>query len=277
MLKSSAAALCCSAGAVPPLSSPRSPARPLRPRRGTARHASTSGAPDSDRPPAWPPSPHPDPYAVLGLPRAAPYCKRRFYQLVKLYHPDAHARDRDARPGASAPLPPATRLERYRLVVAAHSLLSDPERRRLYDAHSLGWTSAHRAADRAWRQRPDSPAHNATWEDWERWHRSRDGCRRPEPAYMSNGSFAALVVLMCMAGALTQVNRAEAASAARFARSTKQCHEAIGQDMLRTNASSAGLSKRERVNGFLRDREGAASVYAPRARSSAPREPARPA
>jgi len=83
-------------------------------------------------------------------------------------------------------------LERYRLVVAANTILSDPSRRDAYNRFGYGWEvnddSTHPATN------PDSPFHyttqhrwratstttkwppgqdpmyNATWEDWERWH-----------------------------------------------------------------------------------------------------------
>ncbi|KAM4056589.1 DnaJ domain-containing protein [Hirsutella rhossiliensis] len=268
MLKNSAVALCCSTCSVPSsLTSSPSPSRcfPSHPsykgRHGSTslrRRASTSTHSDGDAPPAWPRSSHPTPYEIFDIHKAAPYTKRRFYQLVKLYHPDTH--DSHTR---GPFLPSATRLERYRLVVAANDLLSDPEKRRLYDSH-----------DRAWRHQPNSPARNATWEDWERWYEARDG-RRREPTYMSNGTFATLVVMMCMVGAMTQANRAEA-SGAHFVESTKQRHAAIGQDMLRSSTALAGRSKDERVDSFLRDRQNVASDYAP-SRCNAPSQPDRPA
>ncbi|KAG8409811.1 J domain-containing protein 1 [Metarhizium acridum] len=200
--------------------------------------------------------------------RGTPYTKRRFYQLVKLYHPDTH--DKDALPSSSSSPPQqlsrATRLERYHLVVAANDLLSDPSKRRLYDHHGIGWTAGHRApnlreADKAWRHQPGNASRNATWEDWEQWRNERSG-KPSEPMYMSNGTFAALVVCMCMVGALAQMNRAEAAGE-QYVDFVQQKDWAIGQKMRENTMASAGRTKDERVDTFLRDRENLSFDFQP--------------
>ncbi|PHH85852.1 hypothetical protein CDD83_11090 [Cordyceps sp. RAO-2017] len=308
-MRSHPAAALCSRCSLPLLAS-RGPARPsvasstacLRRSAGSSRadaaassrtYATASGGRDDDIP-AWPRSPHPTPYDVMGMPPGAPYNKRRFYQLVKLYHPDTHgghAPDAFSSSSASAPaspspsslargLSPAQRLERYRLVVAAHDLLSDPAKRRLYDDHGIGWAAADgaaraRDADRAWRHRPHSAANNATWEDWERWHEARQG-HRNEFRYMSNGTFATLVVMMCMVGALAQANRAET-SGAQYVEFTQQRNAAIGKEIARNNLAAAGRSKDERVDCFLRERENLAYDFTPCGPNHVPEPPDRPA
>ncbi|PNY24949.1 Methylglutaconyl-CoA hydratase, mitochondrial [Tolypocladium capitatum] len=250
-------------------------------------HATARDGPDS-LVPAWPPTPHPTPYEIFDMHNGAPYTKRRFYQLVKLYHPDTHhcpgaPSSSPTSSAVSASSPPdlshAARLERYRLVVAANNLLSDPSRRRLYDTHGIGWTDGHRApslreADRAWRHQPGNAARNATWEDWERWHEAREG-RGREPKHMSNGVFAALVVAMCTVGAMAQANRAET-SAAQVVGLTQRRDAAIGQEMRKNTMVSAGRSKDERVDSFLRDRENVAYESAP-GRYDGPPQPPRAA
>jgi hypothetical protein len=204
----------------------------------------------------WTTSQHPTPYEILGVQRGVPYTKRRFYELVKLYHPDKH----DHSP-AIAHLPTATRVERYRLIVAANDILSDPAKRRLYDDHGLGWTagrtpSVHetmRHADQAWRQRANNPAGNATWEDWERWYERRDG-KAQEPMYMSNGTFATLIVALCMIGAFVQMYRADSMGA-KYVEYKARHHGAIAEDMRRVSLAAAGRSRDERVDEFLRDRK----------------------
>ena len=103
--------------------------------------ASTHGACDSEHFP-WPASASqgklPTPYEILKLRKGSPYNKRSFYELVKIYHPDraipSHVR--------SDICPHPIRLERYRLIVAAHTILSDPSKRSAYDRWGAGWGSS---------------------------------------------------------------------------------------------------------------------------------------
>ncbi|RAL10127.1 J domain-containing protein [Aspergillus homomorphus CBS 101889] len=75
------------------------------------------------------------PYRVLGLQPGEPYRKSAFYERAKLYHPDRH------RTVPSA-LAPTVRASRYRMIVAAHELLSDPHKRQAYDRWGVGWMAA---------------------------------------------------------------------------------------------------------------------------------------
>ncbi|ETS02433.1 hypothetical protein M419DRAFT_46131, partial [Trichoderma reesei RUT C-30] len=240
----------------------------------------------------WPKSPRPTPYEVLGISnKAAAYDKRRFYHLVKLYHPDTHDHHHhhhhnhnhnhnhnqtpsSSTSSSSSPSPssssassikslsPATRLERYRMIVAANELLSNPPKRRMYDTHGLGWShgdqpfSPLRDIDRSWRHQPGSAANNATWEDWERWREAQQGGggKAGEPVYMSHGAFASIVVLMCLVGAMAQTNRAEA-SGAQYVGWADQHSADIGGRLRRNGSAVAGLSKDQRVDYFLRERE----------------------
>ncbi|KAJ3537381.1 hypothetical protein NM208_g6344 [Fusarium decemcellulare] len=214
--------------------------------------------------PEWPKATYPSPYEIFAMSSDAPYTKHRFYQLVKLYHPDRHSHASDVHH-----IPHTTRLERYRLIVAANDLLSDPSKRRMYDEHGLGWTGGRpqtlnetvRNADRAWRYQAGSAANNATWEDWERWHAARDG-KPKDPLYMSNGLFATLVVVMCMIGAFAQMSRVES-SGADYMEMQNQNNLAIGQQVARRTTGAAGRSKDERVDMFLRDRENLAYAFIP--------------
>lgn len=258
----------------------RGPSKPHRPSVQVRRYTAPpppphprdihpqSPQPPPPPPPQWPSSRNPSPYDIFAISRSEPYTKKRFYQLVKLYHPDlAHA-------AAGSPLPAATRLERYRLVVAANDVLSDPVRRHAYDAYGLGWgSSGHSAAerarhaDRSWRSRPGNASRNATWEDWEQWYEARgEGQagrrRRQETQYMPNGIFAMLVAMACMLGAMMQGQRAEQAGA-HFVEVTSQRHQAVGNEVRRSTQASAGLSQDQRVDRFLRDRENVAYQFSP--------------
>ncbi|KAL8668109.1 MAG: hypothetical protein Q9202_000087 [Teloschistes flavicans] len=150
--------------------------------------------------------------------RAAPYSKRRFYELVKLYHPDRH--------GYCCNLPHIdclshdVKMKRYRLVVAANDILSDPSRRRSYDQCQAGrsghpdtgevsyhWDSRKEARWSGFHDN-ESPANNATWEDWEKWSQ-RDPKAPQTPVYLSNGGFVFLVALVTAASAIGQASRVD--------------------------------------------------------------------
>ncbi|PFH57639.1 hypothetical protein XA68_14764 [Ophiocordyceps unilateralis] len=248
------------------------PIRPLpscNPRRRSIPCSSRAASVSSDVP-AWPRSPHPSPYDVLGMPRDSPYSKARFYQLVKLYHPDSHACS------SSSALPPAVRLERYRLVVAAHDILSDPAKRRLYDLHGLGWLhhgchselAPHRQQsepvrrtqpDPLWRHRPGSAANNATWEDWVAWHearRRRTGDASPDWMRASTEvkvRFSSLLVYLVLIASVFSFLVTESSSK-REAQRAQQRTAAIGQEVRRSTEAKAGRSMDERVDHFLRYR-----------------------
>ena len=249
-------------------------ATPTTPRRDlTKKHKPTSSKPRSPRtyatvadpPPSWPKSPNPTPYQVLGLHQSVhPYTKHRFYQLVKIYHPDTQSISESIKA-----LPAAIRLERYRLIVAANDLLSDPEKRKLYDSYGVGWTSnrpstrndSMRYADRSWRNEPNNASHNATWEDWERWYTARNPNYAQHksgkaPRYMSNPMFASIVVIMCMIGALSQRTRAEV-EGDRYVAMKDAGDAVIGEHMRKRHLEKMGRSRDERVDIFLKEREAA--------------------
>lgn len=79
---------------------------------------------------------------------------------------------------------------------------------------------------------------------------------------MSNGLFASLVVMMCMVGALAQMNRA-GESGAEFMEQRDRSDRAIGQQMARKTMRAAGRSKDERVDEFLRERENVSYQFVP--------------
>lgn len=228
----------------------------------------------------WPKTPRPTPYEVLGVSKSAVYDKRRFYHLVKLYHPDTHDHHYHHHHHAAASassslasssssssstssahikkLPHATRLERYRMIVAANELLSNSSKRRMYDDFGLGWSHGERAAtlrdiDKNWRHQEGTAANNATWEDWERWREAQEG-KTSEPVYMSHGTFASILVLLCLVGAMAQTNRADSSGAQYVGWAADHSAE-IGGRLRRNGNAVAGLSKDERVDYFLRERE----------------------
>lgn len=208
----------------------------------------------------------PTPYQIFDQRKGSPYSKQRFYELVKLYHPDRH--DHDI---ASNDLSPATKLERYRLVVAANDILSDPVKRSAYDYYGAGWNgapdvvkpgdSADPAAawgnysGRGWGGGPQGPSQNATWEDWERWYQ-RDAKGPQEPRYVSNAAFVGLILAFALVGGYGQVSRA-GSYGITFVEQRDMLHNNIAKDLMRRRkeTTTAYGSREERIDSFLRSRD----------------------
>lgn len=199
----------------------------------------------------------PTPYQIFNLKKGSPYSKHRFYELVKLYHPDRH--------GAYDGLSYATKLERYRLIVCANDILSDPIKRGAYDCYGAGWNGMPDVSrnpedgcgkgEKVWGN-PNGPSQNATWEDWERWYaREADGPQ--EPRSVSNGAFVGLIVIFAALGGIGQATRVGNFSAG-FVEQRDALHKNISKDLMRRRretASSLG-NREERIHHFLKQRDG---------------------
>jgi curved DNA-binding protein CbpA len=165
----------------------------------------------------------PTPYEIFDLDKGAAYSKHKFYELVKIYHPDRHFLEESP---CSRELSHGERLERYRLVILAHEILSDPTKRREYDNYGAGWADYQRTSNRHTRgyyaegsRKPygrgegydNSPFANATWEDWERWY-ERDANETAKQSYAGNyispNMFASLILLMAVTSGVAQATRA---------------------------------------------------------------------
>jgi len=220
----------------------------------------------------------PTPYEIFCLQKGAPYNKQRFYELVKIYHPDKHH-------CASSHFPPlshATKLERYRLIIAANAILSCPTARRAYDRHGLGWgasesslhsyrqakyTQSSSSYQNPWSGFADnaSPFRNATWEDWEKWHHhhqthSSHSSSQPHrkskqrPHFFSNGGFVAVIILCSVLGGMGEISRARQFSGS-FLEQLEDVHGRSSRDLERRRRESAVAGREERVRRFMEGRE----------------------
>ncbi|KAF2242110.1 hypothetical protein BU26DRAFT_439628 [Trematosphaeria pertusa] len=264
--------LCCSPSLAPahgcttscrhPLSHLQSPHQTQT--RSYAQHASSSAhcdEPDLGWPAPIHPHRTPTPYQILSCGRGEAYTKHRFYSLVKLYHPD-----RCSPSSPVAHLPHAVRLERYRLLVAAHTILSDDAKRRAYDAWGHGWAGHHQSPSHhphhspyAWapeqRHWPPGhdPAHNATWEDWERWYQRENG-EDPRDMYMSNFAFVSLVFALVTLGGVMQGTRANMLSSTVMEHRDKM-HREASVELARSKRATMTGDRNERIKTFLEHRE----------------------
>ena len=205
----------------------------------------------------------PTPYDILGLKKRSTYSKRRFYELVKIYHPDRNGLesgylDTDV-------LPRSIKTERYRLIVTAHEILSDPVKRVAYDKSGAGWDGRpeHDAPKYNWRQNNDarwsgfdtndSPFRNATWEDWEKWYQR--GKAKQEPVYFSNGGFLILVLTAVFLAGFGQSIRVGDYSDV-FQRQVEKVHDDASTAIRQRRIESQGFGNRdERLQSFLRSRD----------------------
>ncbi|KAL8376950.1 hypothetical protein RB595_007875 [Gaeumannomyces hyphopodioides] len=219
---------------------------------------------------AWPKTSRPTPYEIFNQEAKAPYSKKRFYELVKLYHPDKYGHhDEGTEPDAAehlGGLSRAVKLERYRLVVAANKILSDPARRQDYDSCGAGWGEGviaeevrawSRARDKEWRSDPNSAANNATWEDWERWYQRQNGGTgdKQAPVFMSNGGFVMVICAFAVIGIWAQAAQATTRSE-NMVQARDNTHHMISRDIGYRRMEQATLSKEARLQYFLKQREG---------------------
>lgn len=244
----------------------------------TSDNADPHISPENDQH-TWPEPPKgqpcPTPYQILAMKdNAGVYSKTRFYELVKLYHPD---RDN----GADVNIPQAVRIERYRLIVAAHTILSDPTKRSAYDRFGAGWNGKAEVGARNtfysgtsngstgpfsqnWQDHRDPIWQNATWEDWERfyaWKRAQNGegggTYRPKqsPVYFANSYFLLLVMIAALMGSTANYNRAQDAGQ-YFVEQRDLVHDRAAKELRRVKqeASHSG-SRQDRIEWFLRNRE----------------------
>ncbi|KAJ4398222.1 J domain-containing protein 1 [Neurospora sp. IMI 360204] len=243
--------------------------RPIAPTaRGafqTRRFASVHhGAADAELPkdhPAlhWPASKNPTPYDIFGQSKNDPYNKRRFHELVKLYHPDRHPH-----PGLRD-IPHPTKLERYRLVVAANDILSNTQKRRMYDLYDFGWSNHPdlrnddvRSTHNAWHRRPGNASMNATWEDWEQWRNEQESGgtgQQQKPIFVSNGAFVVIVSFFVVIGSWQHATHGVQSGVA-LVDAHEQTNAAINKELRQRYGETAGLGREARVDNFLKQRNG---------------------
>ena len=159
-------------------------------------------------------------------------------------------------------------MQRYRLIVAANEILSDPEKRKAYDRYGAGWHGrsgsdfsihnwSHKTGTR-WSgfDHNTSPSHCATWEDWEKWYQRENGAKgKQEPVYFSNGGFLSLIVIVLALSGFGQATRV-----GDYSRTFLVQIEAVHGDcsnniQTRRKESQNFGNKDERLQSFLRSRE----------------------
>ncbi|POS84975.1 hypothetical protein EPUL_003487 [Erysiphe pulchra] len=203
----------------------------------------------------------PTPYEIFNQKKHSPYSKQRFYELVKLYHPDRHELDSKV-----SNLSSETRLERYRLIIAANNILGDPIRRSAYDRYGAGWdgepdiyknryaspNAGFSGGSRSYGG-PDGPNQNATWEDWERWY-ARDAPPQ-DPIYFSNAAFVGIILTFAILGGIGQATRASSSSLS-FIEQRNALHNKVSMELTQIQKESLSCSfQEERIHRFMKNRD----------------------
>ncbi|KAK8071300.1 hypothetical protein PG997_011503 [Apiospora hydei] len=203
------------------------------------------------------------PYEILEQSRNGPYSKRRFHELVMVYHPDRWVH------GTYHDIPKATRIERYRLILAANAILSDPLKRRAYDEQGVGWSLGHEnflhnKHTQATRSRYSSNM-NASWEDWERWRdeefmsqqadaNGRYPMRSKQQAiFMCNRRFLLTLLLLATTGSCLML-AAVLSKAKIMSEHDLNLHKRILEELCEMGNGTYHFDRRDRIDLFLKRR-----------------------
>lgn len=173
--------------------------------------------------------------------------------------------------GASRGLTHVERLERYRLVVQAHEILSDPVKRRAFDASGAGWGTSRNATrhskgftnseGKTYGFGPDDDSsifQNGTWEDWERWYRRHDNPNKQAYSgiYVHPNAFASFVIILAVLTGVLQATRA-----GQYSGSLEEKTKALTEETHRFLSSRAHhyqenqLGAEGRIKHFLEKRD----------------------
>ena len=238
---------------------------------------------------AWPQctdnSTVPTPYQILSLRKGESYSKKRFYELVKLYHPDKI--ESESVNHTNQAISKAKKLERFRLIVQANDILSDTGRRYAYDCYGMGWDGTSATKSGTGKAKPphewdipsngkrahgwtgfsdnsNSAANNATWEDWERWYQTREAgdagvsAQGPQvPNYVSNLALVSIIAIFTALGAVGELTRAKNFSLGLLDK-RDHVHGEASKQLMRTRLDTReglGASRDERVQSFIYARQ----------------------
>lgn len=209
----------------------------------------------------WPSHQFPTPYEIFHIDQAATQSeiKLRYYELVKIYHPDKLKN------------PTPLENERFHKIVAANDLLCDRTKRSAFDTYGIGWqwttgqgrhpkvyagqTQGSRF-DRYNRGRRVDHDETAPWDNFYTGNKNPSG----ETRYTSNTNFIGFLVFLSTIGAVVQAARLSKASSEINERADKQ-QFITARDLAESRRLARDLGKDERRRLFLAHRSGDAAGY----------------
>lgn len=203
----------------------------------------------------WPKVSNPTPYEILGLPPTASSTeiKKRYYELVKKYHPDSRIGSVEAE---------NERLRRFRQIVQANEMLSTARTRRMYDKEGSDrrdmdmndimsdpahWKGNYEGRFRA-TGTPRARTPEGTFEGF------FDGNNRAVPYYTSNTNFArGIIVIMVLVGVLQFSHVQKSAQKAINHRRAVHAQASLNLRDARSHARSTG--RRDMIESFQQRRD----------------------
>ncbi|CAI6341380.1 unnamed protein product [Periconia digitata] len=202
---------------------------------------------------SWPELPNPSPYEVLHLDRHAPYHRQNFTELAKRYHPDRAAlnsNDTEDRP---------LRLDRFRMVVDAHHILSDPRRREAYDEYGVGWRYQASKAHGCQAINPNGTPQSHMWQR-DSWQEHEASSANQEQVFLRKVFCAvALLIFMALASWLQLMRAAKMLRVA--ATGYMHTHNSLVQELARLRIDPHHSTREGRIETFLLRREAQAVGY----------------
>ncbi|KAI1120954.1 hypothetical protein F5Y10DRAFT_257355 [Nemania abortiva] len=209
----------------------------------------------------WPLAPNFTPYQLLEQDPKAPYDKKRFCQLAMMYHPDRWIHEKYH--GVSK----ASRIERYRLILTAHRILSDPVKRKAYDRGGLGWdkelVSYVARAEPSFQRTAASSSNSAArgsgpeviWENQETYW-NPGSSKQQKQLFVNNRIFGLILILFVVIMTCIRFIRADHISRQSL-RQRDAINAALLADLKRIYKDGHSMTRHERVEKFLNRRMGA--------------------
>ncbi|PKY46928.1 DnaJ-domain-containing protein [Rhizophagus irregularis] len=146
----------------------------------------------------WATIPSPTPFDIFALPKTASdeEIKSRYYELVKIYHPDKNC---DKSP------------ERFRKIVKAYEILNNKHKKEMYLRFGVGWDSPTviTAATSSNVSNRSRFSNHAYYREWKEYDDTYKGEFSKTERFMSNPYFAAFVITATLFGVAIQYMRLE--------------------------------------------------------------------
>ncbi len=189
---------------------------------------------------AWPHKAHVNPYDILnvsggkGSAVSQPDIKSKYYQLVKMYHPDVNQGQQD----------------RFRKIVLAYDILSDPARKYAYDTYGAGWDSAPGLSQQGY-QRWDPGRHRGNEKPRHVWNEFYAGnaSATSTSAPTTNVNLIAIISFLAFLGVLMQAVRI-AKVTDRFQKGSEDRHVRSSRDLV-VARRNALIGRDDRLDYFM--------------------------